>query len=117
MKSVLTVLLMMLALALAACHPGRHRQMQQQLADLQACNQADSLLTDLPLAQSLAEWFDDHGTANEQLLAHYLLGRTHTDRGEAPAVLIAGLSPCLQQESGGLQAYVRAGKGFGLNLV
>jgi tetratricopeptide (TPR) repeat protein len=88
MKSALTVLLM-LALALAACHPGRHRQMQQQLADLQACNQADSLLTDLPLAQSLAEWFDGHGTANEQLLAHYLLGRTHADRGEAPAAIAA----------------------------
>jgi hypothetical protein len=89
MKSTLTVLLMMLTLALAACYPGRHRQMQQQLADLQACNQADSLLTDLPLAQSLAEWFDGHGTANEQLLAHYLLGRTHADRGEAPAAIAA----------------------------
>jgi tetratricopeptide (TPR) repeat protein len=89
MKSSLTVLLLTLVLTLTACHPGRHARMQARLASLQARNQADSLLTDLQLAQSLAEYFDDHGTANEQLLAYYLLGRTHADRGEAPAAIAA----------------------------
>ena len=61
--------------------------MRQQLHDLQARNQADSLLTDDTLALSLVSWFDDHGTANERMLAHYLLARTYTDRGEAPQAL------------------------------
>ena len=79
-----------LPLLLAACQGGhRHRHMQQQLDSLQALNQADSLLTDDSLAQALADWFDDHGTPNEQMEAHYLLGRTYADRGEAPAALAA----------------------------
>ena len=63
--------------------------MRQQLAHLQALNQADSLLTDDSLAQALALYFDDHGTPNEQMEAHYLLGRTYADRGEAPAAIAA----------------------------
>ena len=76
-----------LLLLLTACDPGRHERMQQELAELQAMNQADSVLTDDSLAQALADWFDRHGTPNEQMEAHYLLGRTHADRGEAPAAI------------------------------
>jgi len=77
------------ALLLTSCDPGRHERMQQQLAALQALNRADSVLTDDSLAQALADYFDRHGTPNEQMEAHYLLGRTHADRGEAPAALAA----------------------------
>ena len=76
-------------LLLTACDPGRHERMQQKLAELQTMNQADSVLTDDSLAQALADYFDRHGTPNEQMEAHYLLGRTHADRGEAPAALAA----------------------------
>jgi len=76
-------------LLLLSCQPGRHERMRQELAALQAMNQADSLLTNDSLAQALADWFDRHGTPNEQMEAHYLLGRTHADRGEAPAALAA----------------------------
>ena len=76
-------------LLLTACDPGRHERMQQELAALQAMNQADSVLTNDSLAQALADYFDRHGTANEQMEAHYLLGRTYADRGEAPAALAA----------------------------
>ena len=67
--------------------------MQQELAALQAMNQADSVLTNDSLAQTLADYFDRHGTPNEQMEAYYLLGRTHADRGEAPAALAAYNSP------------------------
>ena len=77
------------ALLLTSCDPGRHERMQQQLAALQALNRADSVLTDDSLAQALADYFDHHGTPNEQMEAHYLLGRTHGDCGEAPAALAA----------------------------
>ena len=76
-------------LLLAACSGGHHEHRQQQLAQLQALNQADSILTDDSLAQALADYFDRHGTPNEQMEAHYLLGRTHADRGETPAALAA----------------------------
>ena len=76
-------------LLLMACDAGRHERMQQELAALQAMNQADSVLTNDSLAQALADYFDRHGTPNEQMEAHYLLGRTYADRGEAPAALAA----------------------------
>ena len=76
-------------LLLIACSGGSYEYMQHELAALQAMNQADSILTDDSLAQALADYFDRHGTPNEQMEAHYLLGRTHADRGEAPAALAA----------------------------
>ena len=48
-------------------------------------------MTDDSLATVLAEFFDDHGTPNERMRAHYILGRTYADRGEAPAALEAYL--------------------------
>ncbi|MBO7139089.1 MAG: hypothetical protein J6W19_00735 [Prevotella sp.] len=83
--TILTVTLLLLA----ACNGGQSQHMRDELAVLQAMNQADSVLTDDSLAQALADWFDRHGTPNEQMEAHYLLGRTHADRGEAPAALTA----------------------------
>ncbi len=86
----LTTLLLLLGfLFITSCHPGRHEKMQHQLETLSLHNQQDSVLTDDSLAQALADWFDDHGKPNEQVLAHYLLGRTHADRGEAPAAIAA----------------------------
>ena len=84
MNYKLCTLLTASLLLLIACNSERHERMQQQLAALQAMNQADSILTNDSLAQALADWFDRHGTPNEQMEAHYLLGRTHADRGEAP---------------------------------
>ena len=80
-------LLLLLALLLTACHDGQ--QMRQALSDLQARNQADSLLTDDSLALALTQYFDRHGTPNERMEAHYLLGRTYADRGEAPQAIAA----------------------------
>ena len=75
---------------LCACGPS-HRERLQQLEALEARNSADSLMTDDSLATVLAEFFDDHGTPNERMRAHYILGRTYADRGEAPAALEAYL--------------------------
>jgi tetratricopeptide (TPR) repeat protein len=63
--------------------------MRRQLHQLAADNRADSLLTNDSLAFTLTNYFDRHGTANERLLAHYLLGRTHYDRGELTEALEA----------------------------
>ena len=64
-------------------------QQQLQLEELERQNRADSVMKDVELAQSLADHFDRHGTRNEQLRAHYILGRTHADRGELPRAVAA----------------------------
>ena len=55
-----------------------------QLEELERQNRAYSVMQDLPLARSLADHFSSHGTSNEQLRAHYILGRTYADQGETP---------------------------------
>ena len=52
-------------------------------------NRADSLMLNDSLARELADWFDRHGTPNEQLRAYYMLGRTYADRGEVLQALEA----------------------------
>lgn len=86
MKQIITFLLVtFITIIVASCADDEH--MRQKLADLQARNQADSLLTDDSLALNLCDYFDSHGSPNEQMLAHYLLARTYTDMGEAPQAL------------------------------
>ena len=77
-------LLLSVLIVTACCDMGR---MRSELANLQARNQADSLLTDDSLALVLTHYFDRHGTPNERMLAHYLLARTYVDQGEAPHAL------------------------------
>lgn len=77
--------LLLSVLIVAAC--GDMGRMRSELANLQARNQADSLLTDDSLALVLTHYFDRHGTPNERMLAHYLLARTYVDQGEAPHAL------------------------------
>ena len=72
---------------LAGCTGGTERRLQ--LEELERQNRADSLMTNDSLARDLAQWFDRHGTPNEQMRAHYILGRTHADRGELPQALNA----------------------------
>ena len=92
MKRAFSIILpcLLLLLLLFACGPS-HRERLQQLEALEVRNSADSLMTDDSLATVLAEFFDDHGTPNERMRAHYILGRTYADRGEAPAALEAYL--------------------------
>ena len=68
---------------------GEHQWRQWQLRRLNAINKLDTLFTATHVAhaQTLADYFDRHGTANEQMLAHYLLGRTYYDTHEAPMAL------------------------------
>ena len=84
-KSIVPLFCLLLAVVVACGSDGTY--MRQQLAELQDKNLADSVLTDTTLAETLATYFDDHGTQNERLEAHYLLARTWTDVGDAPRAL------------------------------
>lgn len=66
---------------------GRHFRMQFQLHRLNAENKTDVTFTSDSLAKVLVDHFNSHGTTNERMLAHYLLGRAYCDMGEAPRAL------------------------------
>lgn len=68
-------------------HFGRHFRMQCSLHRTNALNKLDTLFRSTEETQQLADYFDDHGTPNEKLLAHYLLGRAYYDTGESPMAL------------------------------
>ena len=79
------VILSAACLLFPACDGGGRQRIQ--LEELEAMNRADSLMTNDSLALALADWFDRHGTALEQVRAHYILGRTYADLGEAPQAI------------------------------
>ena len=66
---------------------GRHFRMQYLLHRTNAQNKTDVKFTSDSLAKELANHFDSHGTTNERVLAHYLLGRAYSDMGEAPRAI------------------------------
>ena len=70
------------------------RAMRERLDYVSQCNRADTVFTEewLPTVDSLVNYFDRHGNANEKMMAHYLKGRVHHDMGESPIAL-----ECYQQ--------------------
>ena len=66
---------------------GRGEQMRLQLERLEQDNRNDSVMQNDSLAESLVDYFDHHGTANERMRANYILGRTYFDLGELPRAL------------------------------
>ena len=62
-------------------------RMRYRLHRLNALNKVDSFFRSTDEAKELADYFDDHGTPNEQMLAYYLLGRAYYDIHEAPMAL------------------------------
>ena len=78
-------------LRLAASCGENHEQMLLQLEELERQNRAYEPMTNDTLALQLANYFDRYGTANERLRAHYMVGCTYRDMGEAPPALNAYL--------------------------
>jgi hypothetical protein len=73
-----------LSIFLAACGESREN-MLRELEQLEAYNVADTLMSSyFAESERLAKWFDDHGSSNERMRAHYILGRAYADLGEAP---------------------------------
>ena len=66
---------------------GKSFRMRYRLHRLNALNKVDTLFRSTDEAKELADYFDDHGTPNEQMLAYYLLGRAYYDIHEAPMAL------------------------------
>ena len=76
------------ALGLMLGCSGNGAQMRQQLGALEQQNVNGEKLLDDSLAESLVDYFDRHGDANEQMRAKYILGCTYSALNELPRALI-----------------------------
>jgi hypothetical protein len=78
-----------LLLMLTACGGGRSVEMAALLDRADSLNRAYVPMTDGidSLLLEATKYYDRHGTANQQMRAHYLLGCAYRDMGEAPAAL------------------------------
>ena len=85
MKHLLSVIIMLLALTCCTTEADRIH-MRAGLDSINMRNRNDQPFT-VSDVQPYVTFFDEHGTANDRLLAHYLLGRGYYDHGEAPMAL------------------------------
>jgi len=77
----------MAVLVLGGCvSSGRKAAMRAGLDSINAVNRSGLPFTVADI-KPYVEFFDDHGTPNDRLLAHYLLGLAYYDHGEAPMAL------------------------------
>ncbi len=76
-----------LLLIIFSCTAPHHSERRAQLDSLQVVNQADTVFRSDSLQRILVDYFDRHGTPDEKMKAHYLLGRAYYDMGEMPAAL------------------------------
>ena len=65
----------------------KSQRMRWQLLLTSAQNKCDTVFKDDSLQLELVKYYDRHGTPNERMSAHYLLGRAYSDMGEAPRAL------------------------------
>ena len=63
--------------------------MHYELIKMKIANKQDVVFTSDSLIKQIVDYYKDHGSPNEQMLAYYLLGRVYSDLGEAPQALQA----------------------------
>ena len=85
MKHLLTVILLLLSLSCCTTEADRNR-MRAGLDSLNQRNRTDQPFT-VQEVEHYVRFFDDHGTDDDRLLAHYLLGRAYYEHGDAPMAL------------------------------
>ena len=86
--SLLLLLSFLLCSILSSCTTQEERQRYAAFIEhADSLNKADQPLPSDSLLRDAANWYDRHGTANERMRAHYLLGRCYHDLGEAPRAL------------------------------
>lgn len=85
MKHLLTIIVLLLALTCCTTESGRNH-MRSELDSINQRNRNDQPFT-VADVEPYVRFFDAHGTPNDRLLAHYLLGRAYYEAGEAPMAL------------------------------
>lgn len=85
MKHLVIAFVLLLSLACCTTEADRNR-MRAGLDSINARNRHGQPFT-VAGVQPYVAFFDEHGTPNDRLLAHYLLGLAYFDHGEAPMAL------------------------------
>lgn len=66
---------------------GKSTQMRYQLVYAKGMNKGYVDFTKDSLMKEIVDYYDNHGTCQQQMLAHYLLGCVYRDLGDSPASL------------------------------
>ena len=81
------------ALAILDCmdenHLSRSQRMKRLLLLTNAQNKCDTIFRSDSIQRILVDYYEHHGSTNDRMLAHYLLGRAYYDMGEMPMALNA----------------------------
>ena len=85
MKNLVILFTLLLALVCCTTEADRNR-MRAGLDSINQRNRNDQPFT-VADVEPYVQFFDDHGTPNDRLQAHYLQGRAYHDHGEAPMAL------------------------------
>ena len=86
-KSVLNIIMTVVALAVLTGCSSDKAQRLQQLEQLEQQNRSGEPMLNDSLAEDLVTYFDRHGDANERMRSRYILGRTYYCLGELPRAL------------------------------
>ncbi|MEE3417066.1 MAG: hypothetical protein VZR53_17105 [Prevotella sp.] len=86
MRRLVVYLFGLLLLLMGCTTAGERARMRAGLDSINVLNRTDQPFT-MQDVEPLVHFFDDHGTPNDQVLAHYLLGRAYYERGEAPMAM------------------------------
>ena len=86
MRHTIAYLLVTLVVLAGCTTEGERAQMRSGLDSINSRNRNDQPFTVQDVVPYV-RFFDDHGTPNDRLLAHYLLGRAYYEHGEAPMAL------------------------------
>lgn len=85
MKRLLSYM-MLLCVVVGCTTDVRHVEMRAGLDSINMVNRSGKPFS-VSDVEPYVQFFDKHGTANDRLLAHYLLGRAYYEQGEAPMAL------------------------------
>ena len=86
MKRLIGMIVVGAVVLLAGCS-GDKAQMLQQLEQLEQQNRSGHPMQNDSMAESLVNYFDRHGDANERMRSRYILGRTYYCLDELPRAL------------------------------
>ena len=89
MKKLVYSILCLWIIGLSIGCSGDKAQMLQQLEQLEQQNRSGEAMLNDSLAESLVNYFDRHGDANERMRSRYILGRTYYCLDELPRALEA----------------------------
>ena len=81
-------LVTLLLISICGCtYNSRHKEMRSLLQQAQKQNQDYIPFTTDSIGKILVRYYDRHGSNNDKMLAHYVLGCMYRDMNEAPMAL------------------------------